>query len=299
MEFDSIIPEEWITVFQNAITDYVQKYKDNMVARNILSRRQIGETVITDVTLHYDETGPDAGIVAKGSVPYTFSHAMRTERHAVWKLATAFMIDERDLKADPQMQTRDVDIGMRKLHRLEDNLAINGSTTHNILGLVSAARSGDYGKVVASGATGKDENNVGAWTGDDSSGKIDIFDDVLTAYGMMDPQFEPAYLLGRRSDLLNMWKLDSERRPYVDTIAGLLTGNEKNRDWIVYSDFVPAGYVYLVAKDPMFAEMVHAIDIMVEPYPKQPGGMFMVEMKEWLSPIQVHNNGGVIEIQIT
>ena len=298
----SAIPVDWVTNFTKRITLYTQVYGDNMMARQIVARRSLPSTDDIDVVLKYKDAGQNAEIVAKGSVPGTIGTFAENVKYDVFSFATSFIINERDLARDPEMQARNIDLGMRYLHRLEDDVVINGNSTYGIVGLDGVAALNEAGKVVASGATGNDVDNKGAWDGSETDAAMDPYEDVLNALARIDDKFANSqmFLLGRRSEMIGMWRKDAKRDPFLPQIASLLTGNENDRSFLKFSDAVPSGYAYLVCKDSLFAEMVHAQDIAIDAnYPRQKGGNYYVEMREWLIPLETHATGGVVELAIT
>ena len=298
----SAILVDWVTNFTKRITLYTQVYGDNMMARQIVARRSLPSTADIDVVLKYKDAGQNAEIVAKGSVPGTIGTFAENVKYDVFSFATSFIINERDLARDPELQARNVDLGMRYLHRLEDDVIINGNTAYGITGLDGVAALNPAGKIVASGASGNDVNNKGNWAGTETDSAMDPYEDILNAVARIDDKFANSkmFLLGRRSEMIGMWRKDALRNQFMPQIAALLTGNENDTSFLKFSDFVPSGYCYLVCKDSLFAEMVHAQDIMIDAnYPRQKGGNYYVEMREWLIPLEYHDPGGIVELAIT
>ena len=189
---DAAILQHFVEEWEREIALYVEKYRDNMAARNVLPVRNVGEDIAIDVVQKYDRTGPSAQVVAKGSVPQTMGISATSAKHEVFQIATGFRLNAKDLKLDPKSKVRLVDIAMRDMHRAEDDFALNGNTELNVNGLVDAAQANANGKITTS-------TNKGKWSGETGT---DIYDDINTAIGLMDGDFEPAYLIGNRTDLL-------------------------------------------------------------------------------------------------
>ena len=283
---DSAILSQFVEVWEREIAEYVEKYKDNMAARNVLPVRFVGEAVQIDVVQKYDRTGPGAQIVAKGSVPDTMGVTASTEKHDMFQIATGFFLNAKDLASEPQTKVRLVDIAMRDVHRAEDDFALNGKTALNVKGIVGAAEANANGTITTS-------TNKGKWSGESST---DIYDDINTAIGLMDGDFEPAYLLGNRTDLLYLNRPDSERQPYYKTVAGLFgLTNEIDKSWMWMTNHIAAGKVYVIPKDFLAAEFVVAENAHLIEYPMQPGQNFYFELVSWVVP-EVHQNNAFVEI---
>jgi len=275
--------EEWT----REIGLYVEKYSDNMLARNVLDTRNVGEGVQIDVVVTYDRTGPGAQIVAKGVAPESMGVKAASIKHEVYQISTGFYIHRKDLSSDPKSKNRLVDIAMRDIHRTEDDFAINGSTKHNVDGIVAAAEANSKGKITTS-------TNKGKWAGETGT---DIYDDINTAIGFMDGDFEPAFLVGNRTDLLRLNRMDSERQPYYKSVAGLFgKTNENDKSWMFMTKRVTAGKVYVVPKDFMAGEFVIGENAkIVDDYPMQPGQNFWIEVVAWVVP-EMHQNDAFVEI---
>jgi hypothetical protein len=298
MNFGSSIPAHFNEVFSREVLLYQQKQRDARVARNLSTMRDVGAQVQTDTVTFYEKSGGNAvltaAITAKGSTPPVIGVKGKTVPHEMYQLSVGFNLNERDLSLDPKQQNRKVDVATRDIGRLEDYIWINGDTATGLTGLVTAARANPNGKVVASGASGADVNNVGVWTGTDTY--IDIYTDIMGACDRIGDNFTPKYLVGKRSDLAPIRKMDDMRKRYADEILDLFGANA-TQDFIRYSAYVPTGYVYVVAQDMEGTEFVVSQDLTVDTsYPKQPGGNYYVELKEWCNPVEFHSNECVAEI---
>ena len=287
---DAAIPSHFVEEWEREITKYVEKYKDNMVARQVLETRNVGEDVAIDVVQKYERTGPGAQITAKGTAPESMGLKTSTVNHEVYQIATGFFMNRKDLKFSPQSKNRLVDIAMRDLHRAEDDFALNGNTKYNVNGIAASAVLNSNGKITAS-------TNKGEWTGETGT---DIYDDINTAIGLMDGDFDPAYLVGCRADLLNLNRMDSERQPYYETVSGLFgKRDEKDKSWLMMTNHLATGKVYVVPKDFMAGEFVVGENAhIIDDYPMQPGQNFWVELVSWVVP-EIHENDAFVEIAIT
>jgi hypothetical protein len=199
---DAAILQHFVEEWEREIVLYVEKYKDKMAARNVLPVRNVGEDVGIDVIQKYDRTGSGASVVAKGSVPDTMGLTATSDKHELFQIATSFNLNAKDMKMAPKTENVLVDIALRNLHRAEDDFAFNGNSKLNVNGIKQAARANSNGKITTS-------TNKGAWSGETGT---DIYDDINTAIGKMDGDFDPAYLLGNRTDLLYLNRPDSERQ---------------------------------------------------------------------------------------
>ena len=293
---DASILQHFVEEWEREITLYVEKYKDNMAARNVLPVRNVGEDIGIDVIQKFDRTGPGASVVAKGSVPNTMGVTASSVKHEVYQIATGFYINAKDLKLEPKTKNRLVDIAMRDLHKAEDDFALNGNTNLNVNGIVDAAQANSNGVLTSS-------TNKGAWSGETGT---DIYDDINTAIGKMDGDFDPAYLIGRREDLLYLNRPDSERQPYYKSVAGLFgRTDEKDKSWMWMTNHISATSatsgtehaVYVVPKDFLAGEFVVAENPHIIEYPMMPGQNYYFEVVGWVTP-EMHQDDAFVEICI-
>lgn len=281
--------EEWT----REIAVYAERYSDNMIARNILDVRYVGADVAIDVVTEYDKTGPGANITAKGAVPKSISVSGSDTKHDIYQIAVAFNISQKDMLLDPMRFNRTIDIALKEIHRKEDEICINGATNLNLTGLVAAAQANSNGKIVDAGATGDDTNNKGKWSGEADT---DIYDDILTASGKLSDEFELDYLVGRKTDMAYLYRLDSERNQYSTLASVLFSGS----DWMQMTNRVTAGKVYATTKDFTAGEMVVSENPSIVPLYNGglgPGRNYYFEIAEWVVP-EFHNNDGFVEINI-
>jgi hypothetical protein len=293
---DATIIERNVEEWTREIELFIDKFGDNMSARNILPQRTVGADTAIDVVTSYDRTGPGAQIVAKGSVPDTTGQKANTAKYDIFQISTAFNVNAKDLKLDPKLKNRQIDIMMRDIHKKEDQVMFNGDSSYGITGLIGTAQANDNGKIVASGASGSDTDNNGAWAGEIGT---DIYDDINNAIGKMDEDFEPTYLIGNRSDLLYLNRMDSERQPYYKSISGLFgKKNPDDKSWMWMTNQFDTGKVYLATKDFLAAEFVISENPRIVPYPIGPGENYRFEINSWSIP-EFFNDEAFVEIAIT
>ena len=286
--------EEWT----REIEVYAKKYKDNMTARNIMDIRYVGADVAIDVVTKYDRTGTGAQVLAKGAVPKSMDITGSNVNHEIYQIGLGFNITQKDLNLDPMRYNRTIDLALREIHRKEDDLTLNGVTNINVTGMVDAAEANSNGKIVASGAAGNDSNNKGAWSGEADT---DIYDDILTADSKLDDDFNLSYLVGCKSDLRYLWRLDALRNPYRKLSAPLFGADETSVDWMWTTNHIAAGNVYAITKDFVAGELVISENPSIVPLYNGglgPGRNYYFEIAEWLVP-EFHNNDGFVEIAIT
>lgn len=286
--------EEWT----RQIAVYAKRYKDNMTARNVMEVRNVGADVAIDVVTKYDDAGPGAQVLAKGAIPKSMSVSGSDTKHEIYQVGLGFNISAKDLKLDPARHNRTIDLALKEIHRKEDDIMLNGVTNINLTGLVAAAQANTNGKIVNAGASGNDTNNKGQWSGEADT---DIYDDILTADSKLDDEFELSYLVGRKSDLRYMWRVDSERQPYRKLSAPLFNKAETDISWMWRTNHLTAGKVYAIAKDFTAGELVVSENpSIVSLYNGGlgPGRNYYFEISEWMVP-EFHNNDGFVEIDIT
>jgi len=279
--------EEWT----RRIKTYVDRYKDNMTARNVMDVRKVGDDIAIDVVESFDDAGTEAAIVAKGSVPETIGMNASSVDHNIFQISVAFQVSKKDMKLDPLAQNRKIDLAMRLIHRKEDDVMLNGVTKYNITGLVGAAQANDNGTITSS-------TNAGAWSGETGT---DIYDDINEGMDLIDGEFDASFLVGNKSDLKYLNRMDSERNPYRKDIAGLFGRKESDMSWIWKTNAITAGKVYLVPKDFMAGEFVVSENPSIDPLYNGglgPGKNYAFEIGGWVIP-EFHQNSAFVEIDIT
>ena len=286
--------EEWT----RNIAVYGKKHLDNMTARNILEVRYVGADVAIDVVTKYDGTGPGAQVLAKGAVPKSMGISGSDTKHEIYQIGLGFNMSQKDLSLDPSRYNRTIDIALKEIHRKEDDMMLNGSANIGLTGLIAAAQANSNGKIVNAGAAGSDTNNKGAWSGEADT---DIYDDLLTADSKTDDEFEMKYLVGRRSDLRYMFRLDALRNPYRELSAPLFGKTEQDVSWMWRTNALTAGKVYAVAKDFTAGELVVSENPSITVLYNGgmgPGRNYYFEIAEWVVA-EFHNNDAFVEIDIT
>lgn len=294
---DSTIIQRNVEEWTREIKSFIDKYGDNMSARNLLPTRNVGADTAIDVVTTYDRTGEGAQIVAKGAIPDVSGQKSTTAKHDIFQISTAMNVTAKDMKLDPKFKTRQIDIMMRDIHKAEDSLMFNGNASYGITGLITAAQANENGKIVASGASGNDTDNNGKWSGEIGT---DIYDDVNNAIAKMDADFDPAYMIGTRTDLAYLNRKDSERQAYYKDIGTAFFGkkNENDKSWIWKTNQIDSGKVYIIPKDFMAAEYVISENPRIVPYPMGPGENYRFEINSWSTP-EFHENDAFVEISIT
>lgn len=287
---DVIFPEH-ISVWSHVMEDYVKKYHDNMTARNVLAQRNIGSSNDIDIVTNYDRTGPGAQIVAKGAAPDKNGIKSANTTHSMYQLSAGFTVNAKDMKLDPKIKSRLIDICMRDIHKLEDSFSLYGSSKLGVNGLIDAAQANENGTITSS-------TNHGAWDGKDTT--IDIYADVNDALAMMDPEFEPAYMIGTRNALNKLNNMNSERVQFYKEVAELFgVKNVSDKSWMWKTNMLTSDdYVYIAPKDFMAAEYVVSENPRIVSYGLTPGENYSFEIISWSAP-EIHNNESVVQIQIT
>lgn len=286
---DAAILEHFVEEWKKVIPTWVDEHKQNLTARNVLHRRDVGADVTIDVVESYDKTGQGAQITAKGAVPETFGLKTTSENYTIHQIATGFNINVKDLKVSPEAKARLVEIALSEIHEKEDDICINGSSAHNITGIVAAAVANTNGKITAG-------TNKGAWAGETGT---DIFTDVADAIALLDSKYKPSFLVGNSMDMRYLYHKDSERNMYYEDM-GILFGltNPKDTSWIWSCDHVARGKVYVVSKDTMAADFVVSEDPGIVTYGLAPGQNYPIEVYSW-SETEIYANNAFVEIAIT
>ena len=296
IENDAAILQHFVEEWKKVIPTWVDEHKQNLTARNILHRRDVGADVTIDNVEKYDKTGQGAQITAKGTPPETFGITTKNTPYEIHQISTMFNISAKDLKVSPESKARLVEIALSEVHEKEDDIAINGSSAHNITGIVTAAQANTNGKIVASGASGSDINNKGKWAGETGT---DIYTDISDAIGMLDSKYKASFLVGNSKDMRYLYHKDSERNPYYEDIGILFNKiDPKDLSWIWPTDYVTRGKVYVVSKDTMVADFVVSEDPGIVPYALAPGQNYPIEVYSW-SETEIYANEGFVEIAIT
>ncbi len=297
MEYAASIPAHFNESFARDVLNYRKRELDKQLARSLSTIRMVGPTVDKDTITFYEKTGGNdniaAKITAKGAIPEQIGVKGNEVTHSMYQVTVGFMLNGRDLNLDPAVQRRKVEVATAEVRRREDYTWINGDTATGLTGLVASARANPNGRVVASGATSSDVNNIGTWAGTDTH--IDIYTDVLEACNRIGDDFAPKYLCGTRQTLAPIRKMDDLRNVYADQLLDLFGAGSTN-DFIRTSKYFPTGYAYVIAQDMEFNEFVISEDLAVDTaFGKEPGNNYRVELREWVA-FEFHNNEGAVEI---
>lgn len=303
MNYGSYSPEEARQIWEKRLVKTASVERDKRLARNLTMYRGLPATVDTDTVTTVVGSGGNstiaAKITAKGAVPETTDIKAGEKDFKQYQISLGFYVNGREMMQDPSVKNAKVDWCYRNIGRLEDYIWVNGDSTINLSGMVTQARANPNGKITASGASGADVNNVGAWAGTDSD--IDIQKDVLEALSRIGDDYanSPLFLVGRRADLKYIRQLDDLRNSYADQILDLFGAGSVN-DFLRTSSYIPTGYVYIVAKDAEVAEFTVSTEMMVDnDYPREKGDNYWTEVREWINPFQCYDAEGFVEIQIT
>ena len=302
LTYGSFIPDEVVTAWVREINQYELNYRPEMVARNVLPRREVGPQIDIDAISYYQSTSGRAQIVAKGAAPQPFTMKTKVEKHEMYQFMDGFMVNERDLaKAQgATMKAKEIDSALAMIHSAEDYILMNGDSDLGIDGIVDVAHANENGKILANNktATGNDIVNMGAWDG--SGDTRDPYEDVVNAIRMMDHRFKPYALIADRTTMTYLNMKDSERIPFWKGMGPLFGKADDDRSWMIESQHTPAGYAYVIPYDPQAAEFVVSQDIdIADDYPKQLGGNYYVEIKEWIHPVEIHVRTAFVEICTT
>jgi len=125
---------------------------------------------------------------------------------------------------------------------------------------------------------------------------------VLKCLDYMDPDFEPRWLIGNRTDLNKLMHLsDDTKQPIWKQIASLFGKTEQDpmKSWMVPTGdlTLAAGKVYVIAQDPAAAELVISENPTLRALAQQPGGNYPIEMYEWLN-VEIHEDNAFVELTV-
>ena len=293
---DAAILAHFVENWEKVIEKWPEENIDKLTARNILNYRKVDENVQIDVVQTIDRTGEGAQITAKGAAPKSFGTSVTNEKYEIFQISTLMNLSQKDLLLSPSLKNRMVEIALDDIHRVEDEVSLNGYQALNIPGIVPAARANSNGKITQAPSAGINTGNKGKWEGEAGT---DIYDDVNTAIGKLGSNYKPSYLLGNTEDIRMLFRMDSERQQYYKTMS-ILFGKKDPDDisWIWDTDILPRNYVYIVCKNTKVADFVVSENPGVTTYPLAPGKVFPIEIGGWSVP-EIFDNDGFVEIQIT
>lgn len=304
--YGASIPGNFTQTFYEVINEFIDSSIDNQMARRLLTKKPVPDTTeeyaITKVDFSTEEVVPKA----RSAAPENITMGAGEDFYRIYRWPTGFTLNEQDLAKHPALQSWHVQACTSKIYRAEDKAFYSGHAGTNITGFKTASEANTNGKIVASGASGSDTNNNGAWLTSDTS--RDIYEDVRVARGKLDPKYRAKlnqlYLVGNPDSMDALWQKD----PYSDgstTIAesvAPLLGRSKTAspvEWAIVNDQIADGYVFLICKDPQAAELVVAKEITIDDrYPMQPIGNFQIAIYQDMG-IAIHDNNAFVEIVIT
>jgi hypothetical protein len=289
MQTDTAILQHQIEIWIKELPDYISRLEDKIISRQILPTRKIGANIMFDNVTHYDRTGAGAQIMAKGSVPKGSRIDATSVQFQMYQLLDGFLIHEKDIKLDPKLKQRELEIILNNIHRAENILAINGNTLHSITGITGAAAANSNGVAT----------RTAVWT---TPASAKYYDDVLSCLNLMDSDFDPRWLVGNRTDLNQLMHLsDDTKQPIWKQIAALFgkTETDPMRSWMVpCGDLtLAAGKVYVIPQDNRAGELVISENPTLRQISLQRGGNFPIEMYEWLN-VEIHNNDAFVELTV-
>lgn len=286
---DTAILQHQIEIWKKELPDYINRLEDKVISRLALPTRKVAASVMIDNVTHYDRTGAGAQIMAKGSVPKGSRIDATSVPFNIYQIIDGFLIHEKDIKLDPKLKSRELQIILNNIQRAENILAVNGNTQHNVVGITGAANANTNG--VAS--------RTAVWT---TPASAKYYDDILKSINLMDSDFEPRYLLGNRLDLNFLQTLsDDTKQPIWKQIAALFgkTETDPMKSWMIpCGDLtLPIGKVYIVPHDNRAGEFVISENPALRQISQQRGGNYPIEMHEWVT-VEIHNNQGFVELTV-
>lgn len=306
LNFGSSIPQEVVQSMQKTILDFQARYKDGYIGRQLIEQRPgVARTVRKDIVRHIDKTAPQDGVSTArislgGTTPDIVGSKAKDKMFSIYRIDAAIQRNEAEVELDASLWNRDTSLAMLECLRRENYTIINGDATLGITGLVGASSANSLGSVVASGASGTQVNNNGAWDGSETDKVMDPYDDIRAALNFIDPDLVGSLLLAGRPTYMNyLLQEDDLGKIYADKIGPRIFGKAAgDNSWMVKSDYFPANYVYLVLKSMEAAELVIPEDYNVDSnYPREKGQNIYAEIGGWLG-IELHTNDFIVPIAI-
>lgn len=300
------IPQEVVMQMQHTILDFQQRYKDGYIGRQLIEQRPgVAATVRKDIVRHVDKSTPQDGISTArislgGTSPSIVGSKAKDKLFPVYRIDAAIQRNEAEVGLDASLWNRDTSLAMLECLRRENYTIINGDSTLGITGLVGASGANTLGSVVASGASGTQVNNNGAWSGSETDKVMDPYDDIRAALNFIDPDLVGSLVLAGRPAYMNyLLQEDDLGKIYADKIGPRIFGKAAgDYTWMIKSDYFPANYVYLVLKSMEAAELIIPEDYNVDAnYPREKGQNIYAEVGGWIG-IEVHTNDFVVPIAI-
>lgn len=285
---DAEILQHFIENWEKELPDFIDKLEDKVVARKVWPTRKVGEDVMIDVVVRYDRTGAGAKIMAKGSVPAGSGSVATPVYHQIFQLLDGFKIHEKDMKLDPKLKNRDVEIVLGNLNRAENYIGINGDAQHNIPGITTDIPGANQ------------LNTLGTWAGGGSA--VQYYNDIKRMRAAMKAGIRPAWLIGNDSDLVQLLSLsDDTKQPVWQQIATLFgkKATDPMDSWMMElgDETLAAGKVYMAPYDPEMGEMVISENPKMRAIAQQEGGNYPIEMYEWLT-FEKHEVTAYVELDV-
>lgn len=306
LNYGSSIPQEVVQSMQKTILDFQQRYKDGYIGRQLIEQRPgVARTVRKDIVRHIDKTTPQDGVSTArislgGTTPTIVGSKAKDKMFSIYRIDAAIQRNEAEVELDASLWNRDTSLAMLECLRRENYTIINGDSTLGITGLVGASSANSLGSVVASGASGTQVNNNGAWDGSETDKVMDPYDDIRAALNFIDPDLIGTYILAGRPTYMNyLLQEDDLGKIYADKIGPRIFGKAAgDNSWMVKSDYFPANYVYLILKSMEAAELVIPEDYNVDSnYPREKGQNIYAEIGGWIG-IELHTNDFIVPIAI-
>lgn len=306
MNYGSSIPQEVVQNMQKTILDFQARYKDGYIGRSLIEQRPgVPPKVRKDIVRHIDKTTPQDGVSTArislgGTSPDIVGSKAKDKMFSIYRIDNAIQRNEDEVELDSSLWTRDTSLAMLECLRRENYTIINGDATLGITGLIGAATANSLGSIVASGASGTQVNNNGAWDGSETDKVMDPYDDLRAALNFVDPDLIGTYYLAGRPAYMNyLLQEDDLGKIFADKIGPRIFGRPAgDNSWMVKSDYFPANTVYLVLKSMEAAELVIPEDYNVDAnYPRQKGQNIYAEIGGWIG-IELHTNDFIVPLAI-
>lgn len=303
--YGGFIPEEFLTTWYADVKKYIDVNIDNMMARRLLSLRNVGETTeeyaMTEIDVSANEVIPKARSAAGDNITVGKNEKL----YKIWRWPTGFVLNEDDVKKSPQLQSIHVDACMRKIQRAEDKLFYSGRTQNNVTGFATAAAANTNGYVTQAASSGVNTGNTGAWLTADTN--RDIYEDLRVARGKLDSKYRSQlgnlYLVGNADSMDALWQKDpysDGSEPIFRSVAPLFGRSPDTpiTEWAVINDQIADNVVYIVTKNPEAAEFIQARGITIDDaYPRIPIGNYQVAIYEDVG-IAIHDNNAFVKVEI-
>jgi hypothetical protein len=304
--YGGAIPANFIETFYDVIKIWQDVNLDNQMARKLLAFRGLNETTEEYEVQKLDISGEEVVPSAKNQPGQKMTVGMGTDFDKIWRWPIGFELNEADLAKDPRLQAWHVEACTAKIYRAEDKAFFAGFAANNIAGFQAAARANPNGKIVASGASGNDVNNGGAWLVSDTS--RDIYTDIRNARAKLKAKYRTTlqniFLAGNADSLDALWDKDpysDQSQRIFESVAPLFGRRPEDpvNSWAIVNDQIDDGYVYLVVKNPEVAELLEAKAIAIDDnYPRKAIGNLEVWIYEDVG-ISIKDSQGFVEIAVT